>query len=282
MAEVEQKATLLVRSGPRRGKRFNLKGGAFRIGKDSNSDLVLTDEFVSPLHTVVEFRDDVWIATNRGVNGTLLNRTAIEGSRPLAPGDVLQVGGETLIEFGLKEKRKRQKADKTVGGSEEAKPLWQRPAVLGGLGGYFVLLIAAAVFLSTTAGSGGSGLSRATADDLVARSRAFLESDAPRDSEPIAGFVRPSDPEDPASTYYALVSAREHEAPPESTQPLVDDMIDRVDRALFEAWRLEQQRNWSAAIDTYRGIQRMLPTLRAPVTEFAIGRVEALREYVEE
>ncbi len=279
MSDVEITATLLVRSGPRKGKRFSLDGEeAFRIGKLEDCELVLRDEFVSPLHTVVERRDDVWVAVNRGVNGTLVNQQSIEGVRVLEAGDLIQVGGETLIEFGTKERRRKRKQEVTTLDDGKPKPLWQRPVVLVGLGAYLLALIVVAIVLSSGSVGGGWGLTRDYADQLVEASRSFLESDAPATSELVRGAVRPDDPGDPSARYWALVAARRSDASGDETARLVDGLVEDIDARLFDAWRMEQRRNWSGAVTAYRAIERLVPTLRCPATAYAVSRLSELVE----
>ena len=103
MADAKPNATLVGLRGPRKGKKYTLGDAEFRIGREASCEIVLHDDFVAPVHTVIEPRGGLWAAVNRGMNGTLVNGARIEGARTLAPGDQVQIGAEAVFEFRVTE-----------------------------------------------------------------------------------------------------------------------------------------------------------------------------------
>lgn len=269
-------ATLVVRHGARKGKKFSLRETSFRIGKEPGCDLVLKDDLVSPIHTVIELRGDLWVASNRGANGTLINEEGIQGSRTLAPGDLIQIGAETLLEFQVQKQKIRERQAKATDGPV---PLWRRPAVLAGLGVYFVLLAALGLwFLSQDS----SSVSAASASQALERTKALIDSPkfAERFLEVDAALATSTGSEhDPAAEFYQLVAARQAG---QDAEALATSLIERVDSGLFRAWSLEQQRRWFDAIAAYRELMEIAPSLRFPATQFAINRIRVIESRLAE
>jgi pSer/pThr/pTyr-binding forkhead associated (FHA) protein len=74
------------------GKVIPLRGST-TIGREAGNDLVVDEETVSSRHARLLPRDGRWWIEDLGSrNGTLVNNDQVEGSRPLRPGDVIQVG----------------------------------------------------------------------------------------------------------------------------------------------------------------------------------------------
>jgi predicted component of type VI protein secretion system len=75
----------------------------FRIGRDLDNDLVLSDQVVSNWHTSVEEYGTGYVVVDHdSLNGTYVQRGGAEPTRvhqrqPLQPGDVIRVGSATLV-----------------------------------------------------------------------------------------------------------------------------------------------------------------------------------------
>lgn len=260
-------ASLVVRRGARQGKKYALKGGPFQIGREARCDLVLKDSYVSPVHTVIEMRGDLWVASNRGANGTLINEKPIEGSRTLAPGDVIQVGAETLLEFRIQKVATRSSEP---GGPV---PLWRRTPVVVGLGVYLAAMVALIVFLG--ARPDGPQITSQTRQQVLEDSREFLVgATLGGGSAELAGGLDPQ--RDAATVFYQLAAARSRGAGSDQTETLVDELLEATDALLFQAWLAEQSGNRAQAVRAYRKIVDMLPTMRCPATSFALARIRAL------
>jgi hypothetical protein len=82
------------------GEEYELDSAALTIGRGGRNDVSIEgDEFASARHVRIEpRRDGVWVHDLGSTNGTHVNGTRIEGSRKLAPGDVVRVG-ETELRF---------------------------------------------------------------------------------------------------------------------------------------------------------------------------------------
>lgn len=67
------------------------------LGRGPGNTVVLEDDFVSTEHALIELRGDTWWLQDLGsTNGTVLNRRRVAGKSPLAPGDVISLGGVRL------------------------------------------------------------------------------------------------------------------------------------------------------------------------------------------
>ncbi len=87
---------LVTIQGTGLGEKFTLRPGATTIGRDPSSDIVMAEHGISREHCCVEGRDGAFFVTDRGsTNGTYLNDAALPlgDERPLAPGDVINLGG---------------------------------------------------------------------------------------------------------------------------------------------------------------------------------------------
>ncbi len=279
MAEGATTATLTVRRGPRRGKKFVLTDAGFQIGHDSKCGLVVKDQYVSPVHTVIERRGSFWVASNQGMNGTLVNGAQIEGARTLAPGDVIQVGAETLIEFQVAESpsSKQKKKGRAEG---EKRSLWKSPAVIGGLVLYLGIMTAGFVVMSGLGSSKGeAGLPSELAQRVSNGTRSFLLSDEALETG-LGSSPAPDSAVDPAASYYALLAERRGDGT--EVEELAARVVVAVERELFQAWHLEQQGRPSHAIERYQKLMQMIPTLRSPSTRLAAARIRVLERKIKD
>jgi len=84
-------ATLMVRSGPQAGERFNLSRATTRIGRHPDSDVSLDDISVSRRHAEIERQGAEFVLRDVGsLNGTYVNQRRSDSV-------VLQQGDEILI-----------------------------------------------------------------------------------------------------------------------------------------------------------------------------------------
>jgi PAS domain S-box-containing protein len=90
--ELTRAATLTVLSGKQAGRRWELSGQDFTIGRHPSSSLVLEDAMVSREHARFFLRDGAWHAEDlRSRNGTTVNGRPITGATPLVHGDRIQI-----------------------------------------------------------------------------------------------------------------------------------------------------------------------------------------------
>ena len=79
------------------GKRFALVDHSLRLGRDSESDILLHDDSVSRRHAHFERLPDGWYVVDGGsTNGTLVNEAPIPGKQLLANNDRIQTGSTIL------------------------------------------------------------------------------------------------------------------------------------------------------------------------------------------
>ena len=91
--QVAPLASLLVRSGPLKGRRLPVKVPVVNIGRADFNDVVIADPSVSTSHAKLQRRDDVWVLSDLGST----NGTFVEGERVST--DTVLVSG-TTIKFG--------------------------------------------------------------------------------------------------------------------------------------------------------------------------------------
>ena len=85
--------------GPRESRAFALpETGELAIGRGTDADLVVDDPAASRHHArLIAARGELRIADLGSRNGTLVNGVRIEGSRVLASGDEIAIGGVALV-----------------------------------------------------------------------------------------------------------------------------------------------------------------------------------------
>jgi pSer/pThr/pTyr-binding forkhead associated (FHA) protein len=73
-------------------------GETLRIGRAHDCELPVSTERASRGHAEIRSGDaGVCVADLGSTNGTLLNGAPLDGERPLADGDVIDVGGSTIL-----------------------------------------------------------------------------------------------------------------------------------------------------------------------------------------
>jgi phosphoserine phosphatase RsbU/P len=76
---------------------YECAGTSVVVGRASTAEIVIPDHRISRRHVRLFTEGDVWMVEDLGArNGTTINGARLEGTRPLAPGDVIRLGG-TLI-----------------------------------------------------------------------------------------------------------------------------------------------------------------------------------------
>jgi hypothetical protein len=94
------RAELVIDDGTLLGSHFALTDERIQIGTAISSDLVLSDDTISPVHCVIVKQDGVWNIEDRAGSGsTRVNDRAIVFHR-LEPGDHITIG-LVEIEFHL-------------------------------------------------------------------------------------------------------------------------------------------------------------------------------------
>jgi hypothetical protein len=83
------------------GRRLIVPPGGGTIGRSRDCDVVLDDAGISRHHAEIRPGPDGWAVADLGsTNGVLVNGQQIQGSRPLVPGDRVELGS-TVIVFEL-------------------------------------------------------------------------------------------------------------------------------------------------------------------------------------
>lgn len=91
-------ASLLIRSGARKGERVAIRVPVVNIGRADYNDVVLAEESVSTQHAKLQRREGVWMLVDLGsTNGSFVDGERIEGEAPVTPGATLRFGDASVI-----------------------------------------------------------------------------------------------------------------------------------------------------------------------------------------
>lgn len=95
-------------SGVRNGERIELSGNRFRIGRETDNDIVMETEGVSRYHAELIRKDgDTWVLKDLGsTNGSKINGEAVSGEKPLRQDDVVALGDQEFRVGGKKAETK--------------------------------------------------------------------------------------------------------------------------------------------------------------------------------
>ena len=101
--EIGPVASLIVRDGPLRGRRIEVRSGELSLGREG-TDLVIEDDTeVSRSHAVVRAVDSaVEIEDLGSTNGTFVNELKITGPTRLSNGDILRIG-QTRLDVAIED-----------------------------------------------------------------------------------------------------------------------------------------------------------------------------------
>lgn len=91
-------ASLLIRSGARKGERVAIRVPVVNIGRADYNDVVLAEESVSTQHAKLQRREGVWVLVDLGsTNGTFVDGERVEGEIPVTPGATLRFGDASVV-----------------------------------------------------------------------------------------------------------------------------------------------------------------------------------------
>lgn len=99
--EAEFLLVIYAKDKASQGTRYMLGNGPVRVGRMSDSEIVLGDDAVSRRHARIERRGDGWVVMDVGSrNGTLVNDREISEMASFSHGDRLQIGSTIFKLFG--------------------------------------------------------------------------------------------------------------------------------------------------------------------------------------
>jgi len=90
---------LIAQSGPLRGQRWVLTASNLVIGRDSDCDIIITDNIVSRHHAVIAKRDSEWVVEDTSKNGTYVNEKTVDSTKILNDGDFISIATAVQIVF---------------------------------------------------------------------------------------------------------------------------------------------------------------------------------------
>lgn len=93
-------ALLIVERGPDAGARYLLDTPVVTVGRHPDSDIFLDDITVSRHHVDFLQEDgEMRVQDQKSLNGTYVNRTLVDRSATLRPGDEVQIGKYRMVFF---------------------------------------------------------------------------------------------------------------------------------------------------------------------------------------
>ena len=90
---------LIAQSGPLRGQRWVLTASNLVIGRDSDCDIIITDNIVSRHHAVIAKRNSEWVVEDTSKNGTYVNEKTVDSTKTLNDGDFISIATAVQIVF---------------------------------------------------------------------------------------------------------------------------------------------------------------------------------------
>jgi pSer/pThr/pTyr-binding forkhead associated (FHA) protein len=92
-------ASVLVRSGVRKGDRYQIRVPIANMGRADYNDVVIADPSVSTMHAKLQHRGGIWMLSDLGsTNGTFVDGELASGEVPLGPGAIIRLG-EVALSF---------------------------------------------------------------------------------------------------------------------------------------------------------------------------------------
>lgn len=271
----KSKNLLIVEVGKSQGKKYTLKSDQYTIGSDRRCDIRVEGEYVSQLHAIVTKRDDgTWIIENRSPNQTLVNHASID-SRPLSPGDQIQIGANNLFKYEVIEGKSRPVKDKKTKSSRAGMGVFQRPGIVIGLSVYLFLMIGVFVFLSMNrSDTAGSSWSQERIQSTLANSKEYLLN-----SNQVLGSYSNSSQvnwaSDDINGYEKIVAfhSTQSGSSPSQLNEIIENLLTEVKLHVNRAWHLEKQDRWSEAAMEYKLASEILPDVNIPITNLIIRRM---------
>jgi pSer/pThr/pTyr-binding forkhead associated (FHA) protein len=86
-------ATLRIKRGQAKGKRFSVLGPTVTMGRAEFNDVVIDDPSISAAHARLDLNEGIWSLTDVGsTNGTTVDGVLVEDETPLSPGATIELG----------------------------------------------------------------------------------------------------------------------------------------------------------------------------------------------
>lgn len=91
-------ASILIRSGDRKGERVQIRVPIANIGRAEYNDVVIADPSISTMHAKLQHRTGVWMLADLGsTNGTFVDGELLSGEIALGPGATIRFGEISVL-----------------------------------------------------------------------------------------------------------------------------------------------------------------------------------------
>lgn len=283
MNESEKKARLIVQHGAQKGKKFELKKQIVLVGSESSCDIKISGEYVSPRHAQFQLRDDgIWMIRNESINGTLLNQQNID-IKPLQDKDVIQIGSQTLLRFEqteIKKVKKTRENNNSGKSSATGKAISAKQiTIAAGLIIYLAIMGFIALSLSSKESTDTQRITKAGSEKKVSKQELLgCLVKTIRSGQSTMYII---DKNDLASEYHLVRSKAQQGADEEEISLVLDIIIEKANTLFFNAWILEQQKNYPAAIKSYHQIEQLIPDIRCPSSTYILAQIKRIEKLSE-
>lgn len=259
-----------------KGRKHELKDGqSVIIGSSRKATIQVTGSGVAERHAMVEQRyDGPWAISLAEGAELQVNGHRVRSTRTLIPGDRIVIGDGSCLIFDTAMAAPKR---------GDSKPFFSasRKPLLYLLGASYLLVI-----LSVASWGLSKPKEKPLAFDTVQQSLQdtrqqleqadFLKALAMPGKLPAGRQLDPG--MEPAADYYQLLALASGD--PGARRRVTDQLMARVEAALFRAWAFERQQRWRQAAEEYRNIQAMAPDIRLPAIRFSQQREKQARERI--
>ncbi|MBL4701266.1 MAG: FHA domain-containing protein [Phycisphaeraceae bacterium] len=141
---------ILLLSGPHQGQRLELSDQQLSFGRQSDSAICITGEFVSREHGLISFDNDQWTLTNQSPNGTQVNHKKVRRKGfKLINQDIVQVGSEDVFQIIIPQNTTHQTATDNIESIAPRPKASNRTKIWTRIGIIWILIIFFALYMST-------------------------------------------------------------------------------------------------------------------------------------
>ena len=269
---------LIGKAGSSKGKRIQLKKDTMLLGAGRSCSIRLKGDYVSDEHAVIRKRvDEKWIIENKSEYGLLVNAERVE-ARVLTHGDTIQVGATNLLEFEdvAQLVQQESKAAKSKYSLNALNP--KSPKQLGAFAALVAYLLVMVFLLTDRLGGNGQGLQALDVSMFprVIEATTQYATSGKVNTEGVTAALGENTPSY-LFFYLAVLSASGEAASGEDVERVTDELSERLEALLLDAYQYQQARQYARAIEVLNRIYLLVPDPRAPVTRYTLSAMSAIK-----
>ena len=279
MNTITNAETLTIVTGSKSGKVHRLKNDEISLGSHKSNTIQLQGEYVSDYHAVIKRRNDgIRVIKNLSVNNTIVNQ-AIVDERPLADGDVVQIGADNLLRFNIEENKSAIKEKKKkIMASSGGQGLLKNKLLITGLLVYLSLILGAVLFFGSNENINKAELTYEKVESLLKSTDTYI-ANMPNIGEvdDLNQNYTLSNDIDKSSDFFEIRKLQDQVNFDENKFNQHKNVIlETISDSLNQAWHLESTKQHQLAIKEYRDILQIIPDINSPVSKYAVRKIRYL------